>query len=423
MRFRLKVLLTIAAAVVAISLIEATFDFAAPRTRAWLEAETERQLERYADSLAAAIEMRGVVPVRVGSATIDTPRRRRVLYRIVLDDQVVHGARDGFPRGESAWDSTERALVGGFRLEAAIRRTPIERFVMNDLLVDVMDLPLFLVLAFVLSGLLTRNIIRPVRELTLASEQLARQQLPEPIAVPSGDDELSRMARSFNTMSDSIQGLLERERVFTRYASHELRTPLGALRAQVERAQLGLVPADEILPALQRNIHRMEGIIGALLQLARSSERDAEPMPLLPLVRELVRTFPPDEIDRITIAEGSDPSALVTDARLVQQALQNLLENALRHAPGPVALRIDARDEWITLGVRDSGPGLPRDLLEGPRKPFDRRGGGRAGLGLGLSLVANITQALNGELELRNRPLGLEATLTLPVRVEGRGRA
>lgn len=417
MTFRLKVFSTIAAVVVAISLVEAGLDVATSRGRSWMEAETERSLLLYMDSLAMSIDLRGEVPIRSGFvAAIEAPRRRST-YRILVGERVVHGERDTFPAPEPGWVWAHRDLVGGYRLEVALRRTAIERFLANDLLVDLVDLPLFLSLAFLLSWLLARNIIRPVRELTVASEQLSRQQRPEPIAVPTGDDELSRMARSFNAMSASIQGYLERERVFTRYASHELRTPLSALRAQVERARLNLATSDEILPAMERNILRMEVIIGALLALARSSERDPEVVVLAPLVEELVRSVPPADRDRVTIDGAALGTVYVTDARLVQQGLQNLLENALRHTTGRVAIRIDVRDEWLTMRVSDQGPGLPEKVLAGPIEPFVN-GGRRGGLGLGLSLVASIAQALNGTLELRNTPVGLRATLNLAVLVK-----
>ena len=422
MRFHTRLFLSFAAVVILTVLLEGVLDFAAASGRSWLEGRSERHVNELADSLAAAIELRGEVPVRSGIDRVDAPSFREMRYRVVASDRVLLGERGEFPAAGRDWALAQRPLVAGMRLELALARSPFERFLGNHLLVDLVDLPLFLGLAFLISWLLSRAVVRPMRELTEASEQLAQQHFPEPLAVPAGDDELGRMARSFNRMSSSIHGYLERERALTRYASHELRTPLAALKTQIEQAKYGLVPAQATLPALERNVERLEGILDALLSLARQADRNRDSMPLSPVLSEILRSLPRAQRARVRLAEPDYP-VVVSDARLVQQAAANLLTNALKYTDGSVDFRVATNRSTLRIEVRDEGPGLPDEVLASALGPERSSGDTSAGSGLGLPLVARITGALKGRFELRNLRPGLSASLHLPVVADARSGA
>ncbi len=412
MKFRMKIFLSLAAMVMITALLEGSLDLLANRARTVMAARSVSEVEETANALAAAIELRGEVPVLSGVRPLPDYAFRETRYRIVRDNQVIHGERRQFPETNAAWITASRSLMANMTLEVALERSPFERFLANELLVDLADLPIFLGLAFFISWLLSRAIIRPIHELTVASEQLSEQEFPEPLAVPAGGDELTRMATSFNNMSKSIHGYLERERSFTRYASHELRTPLASLRAQVESAQSGLAEPAQILPALERNVRRMEGIVTALLSLSRSQDRDEDPMPLSPLMSEILRALPGDERARVTL-NGEHRTVVVTDARLVQQAITNLLDNALRHTEGAVTITLALEGKVLRVELLDEGPGLSDEVLQ--RRSAARSDDSSPGHGLGLSLVTQIATSLGGTFELRNTGEGLNATLTLPV--------
>jgi len=265
-----------------------------------------------------------------------------------------------------------------------------------------------------------RFALQPIRELTAASKELARQHFAELITVPPGDDELSQMAQSFNLMQSSIGTFLERERAFTRYASHELRTPLSAFKMQVESLELGLSSPEKALPVLERNIVRMEAVLTALLALARSNERDLEPTALQPLIQELLLSFPPELRQRIVLYDELRDTVTVPDARLIYQAIRNLLENALRYSEGPVAIKLSCAERNLVVRICDRGPGVPDALIGNLTRPFFRLGKHSESLGLGLALVESIMRSLSGKLDLRNieeqgERKGLEAKLTLPL--------
>lgn len=304
-----------------------------------------------------------------------------------------------------AWDARQRAAFPpGFEAVAPANGG-------NDLLPDLLDVPLVIALALLAAGWLTRRIAAPIERLTRAADALAEAQRAEAVPVPPGDDALSDLARAFNRMSASVHESLERERAFTRYVSHELRTPLTALSVQLERAELGLVPADEVVPAASRQARRMQETLAALLALARSGRRELAPRPLAAIVAEALATVDGAEVRM----PAPLPGVRVSDAPLLSQALRNLVENVARHASGRAELRATIRGSELDLVLRDEGPGLADDLLERADQPFVRGDGQAAGSGLGLALVAQVAETLGGELRLRNVPGGLEASLTVPV--------
>ncbi|MDA0700207.1 MAG: HAMP domain-containing sensor histidine kinase [bacterium] len=304
--------------------------------------------------------------------------------------------------------AAERVLADGSAAGAGLG--PLAR----PLLVDLLDVPLFVALALATATFLARRLERPLRALTRATEQLAAERFPEPLQVPESDDDLSRLARSFNRMSATLRSLLERERALSRFATHELRTPLSALKLQVERAQRAGAPNPATLETMARNVRRMEEVIDALLSLARTGERDQTPVGLADLVDEVLAALPPAVRGRVDLMSiPADVS--VTDGALVQRALHNLVDNALAYGAVPVHVHLNRDGRELTLRVRDRGPGVPEEALAHLARPYYRAAERGGGMGLGLALVAFIAQTLEGELGIRNLDPGFEATLRLPI--------
>lgn len=345
-----------------------------------------------------------------------------VALEVVLDVAIdnLAGADEALVDGEPG--TTETAGSPGSSLGQLVAA--------NRLLFDLIDVPLMILLSLVLGWLLARRIAAPLKRLTAATRRLTGTGVPEPVAVPAGNDELSELARSFNAMSLALAGFVERERAFTRYASHELRTPLSAMRLQIERAELGLTSAQETLPVLKRNIAQLEEILAALLSLARAPDEATEHRLLAPLLQDSLASFPVEERTRLTVRDAAPKSLKVTHARLLQQALTNLVDNALRHGSGRTTVEVEAVGSSVTLRVQDEGPGVDGSDLSHLTEPFYRGGGGRdpdsdrnpsgagvdsGGFGLGLAFVAFVAKALGGELRLDNSSGGLLAVLTLPI--------
>lgn len=422
MSFRAALFLSIAIAVISSAFIEAGLDFLADRASAFAESRIDSDLERFGDAVEAQLVAALDSPALPGHLVVETPLSRRAHYMVFHNDALLF---DSSPTASEEqlmrWRTQVRYLRDGYRVELAVAPLIFEGFLTSSLLTDVIDLPLFVVLSLVAAWLLARIVMRPVRELTEASQKLTAKQFPEPITVPTGNDELSRMARSFNAMTTQVHGFIERERTFTRYASHELRTPLSALKAQLESVRIGLAAPTEVWPALERNVQRMEDLLAALLILARSTEYESEGGELLPLLEDVVAGLPVECRERVVLRPQGAKLPLVTDRRLAGQAVRNLLENALRYSDGRVILDATLAGHEVKIAVRDEGAGVAETALERLREPFFRATEAAHGLGLGLSLVDSIARSLGGRLELRNTEPGFEAAVTLPVPIAGEG--
>lgn len=281
------------------------------------------------------------------------------------------------------------------------------------LLLDLVDVPLFALLGLALAYWLSRRIARPLSRLTSANRQLATAGRVETLNVPPGGDELSELVSSFNAMARAVDEHVERERAFTRYASHELRTPLSAMRLQLEAVRLGHKPAEATLPVLEKNVKRMEEVLGALLALARSDDSAPERAPLMPLLQESLAAMPEEQRGRVELL-GFLGSTYVAQPRLVQQAVENLVENALLHGGGTARVEVGETAGRLWVRVADEGPGVPIESLPRLTEPFFRVDPTTNGMGLGLAFVSHVARALGGELVLNSEGGGMAATLTLP---------
>jgi signal transduction histidine kinase len=239
---------------------------------------------------------------------------------------------------------------------------------------------------------------------------------------------VAQLGSTLNQLLDRIEEGRRREREFTADASHELRTPLAVLRAELELARAAATD-DRFIEALDSALEesdRLGQLIEDLLLLARTDERQiaADALvdvadvvdPLLPGLRVLAQKR------GITLRKKGDGDAVVrADARALGRAVANLLDNANRHAPegGTVTLEIVQRHDGTAVTVTDDGPGVPleeRDRMTQRFTQLDRTAVTTGGAGLGLAIVASVTAAHHGHLDIADADSGqgLAVTIDLP---------
>ncbi|WP_245575124.1 HAMP domain-containing sensor histidine kinase [Meiothermus rufus] len=334
-------------------------------------------------------------------------------FRVIRGEQVFLEIGGRFPTEAVGWLKSERALAEGFVLQGALetrtQREALQAFWRTELLALPVSLLLVLLVVYLLHGYL----MWPLRYLTDAAHAIAQQRFPKPVPVPPGRDELADLANSFNRMARAVEGYLERERNFSRYTSHELRTPLATLRAQVEALEQGLLSLEESLPAIKGSLERLERLLAGLLALTRSPQKEPQPVEVGKVLGWVVQNCPPEERARL-ILEGELRAQVLGYEELLQQALGNLVSNALKFSQGSVRVEV-AQGTMVHIRVLDRGPGVPEEMLSRLGEPFLRAHPRLEGMGLGLALVRHIAALLGGSLEFRNRAEGgLEATLSLP---------
>jgi two-component system OmpR family sensor kinase len=259
------------------------------------------------------------------------------------------------------------------------------------------------------------------REAEAVSASRPGRRLP----LPRADDEISRLGRTLNAMLGRLETALERERRFVSDASHELRTPLASLRTELELAHRRERTREELEAALRsaaEETERLSQLAEDLLVLARAQGGE------LPVRRERIRV---DELlsdvkERFAQRAAEAGRPLETDADGVlelsadrlrtEQALGNLVENALRHGRGRILLLARMDDGHVELHVRDEGPGFSAEFIEHAFEPFRRADPARSGpgAGLGLAIVDVIARAHGGAARAANLDGGADAWLELP---------
>ena len=286
--------------------------------------------------------------------------------------------------------------------------------------------PLTLLLTSLVGYLVAAAALRPVDRMRTRAATISAQRLSERLPVPASGDELARLGDTLNELLARVETALECERSFTADASHELRTPLTLLKAEIELALESPRSKQELEAALRsagEETDRLSQLAEDLLLLARL-DRGALPLRIQPTdLRELLTGVAARferrarETGRTIEVESGDLRVDVDRIRL-EQALANLVENALRHGAGPIRLAAVQRDELMELHVTDHGPGFPTDFLPHAFERFSRaddsRGSG--GSGLGLAIVAAVVAAHGGTVSATNTPRGgAEVALTVPV--------
>jgi signal transduction histidine kinase len=245
------------------------------------------------------------------------------------------------------------------------------------------------------------------------------------LPVPRARDEISRLAITLNDMLSRLHGALEHERRFVADASHELRTPIALLRTELELALRRPRSADELKDALRSALdetERLSRLADDLLLLARGEEGSLplrrDRTELAPLLDNVARRFGPRAHAAGRTVRAHETAAVVdADPLRVEQALDNLVDNALAYGGGDVVLMTALDNGLVEVHVMDHGSGFDEAFVDRAFERFSRADEARrrGGSGLGLSIVQLIATAHGGGVGAGNRPGGgADVWLSLP---------
>jgi two-component system, OmpR family, sensor histidine kinase MtrB len=288
-----------------------------------------------------------------------------------------------------------------------------------------------------IAWLVTRQVVTPVRMAARIAERLADGRLQERMK-PKGEDDLARLAASFNKMAESLQGQIRRleelsriQRRFVSDVSHELRTPLTTVRMAADvlhDARSDFDPASaRSAELLQTQLDRFESLLGDLLEISRhdagAASLEADAIDVRDLVRRVVEATEPLAARRgsvVTLHLPDEPCICEADGRRVERILRNLLVNAAEHGEGgPIDVHVVADEDVVAIAVRDHGIGLRPGEASLVFNRFWRADPARArttgGTGLGLSIASEDARLHGGRLQAwGERGKGSQFVLTLP---------
>lgn len=290
-------------------------------------------------------------------------------------------------------------------------------------------------LAFILGWLFAGAALRPIHQLTATAQLIGRERdFSRRVEYAGPTDEIGRLATTFNGMLTELQSAhhqteqaLQIQRRFVADASHELRTPLTTIRGNLALLQRDPPISDDdraaVLADTVDESDRMRRLVLDLLALARADAGRAlrhDPIPVAELLEEVCRQARTLEAERtITYIPAPANLAALGDRDALKQVLVILLDNARKFTPpgGQITLGANTTDQQVALYVRDTGAGIPPDMLPHIFERFYRGDSARTGggAGLGLAIAHGLVEALGGQISVASTPdAGSTFTLTLP---------
>ncbi|HWB56572.1 MAG TPA: ATP-binding protein [Gaiellaceae bacterium] len=314
----------------------------------------------------------------------------------------------------------ERLVVVGASLED--RNDTVHGLLTELLLIG----PAALLLASLLGYAVAAAALRPVESMRAEAAAISAAEPGRRLPLPPAADEVRRLGETLNAMLERLEAALARERAFVADASHELRTPLALLKAELDLALRRPRSSSELEAALgsaAAETDRLVRLAEDLLVLARSDQRRLslrrERISASRLLSDVAGRFRQEAGKNgrtIDVAAAADLQ-LVGDRVRLDQALGNLVENALRHGSGVISLGAAETDGAFELHVADDGPGFPPEFLGRAFERFARADEARSGdgTGLGLAIVQAIARAHGGTVGASNRAEGgADVWLSIP---------
>jgi signal transduction histidine kinase len=279
-----------------------------------------------------------------------------------------------------------------------------------------------------LGWLMAGRVLRPLRMITTTTRQISEENLHQRLALSGPQDELHELGDTIDGLLGRLEGAFGAQRSFVANASHELRTPLASMRVAIDVATRKSPPlskdASILAGRIRADLGQADRILESLLVLARAQRgmADLKPVSLTRVVMRVLVTQSQAAADRaISVSSTLDEVEVIGDETLLSRLAANLVDNAIRHSSVGefLSVTVKADGSAARMTVENGGPLLPDDKIGELTQPFRRviadRTGSDDGVGLGLAIVAEITTAHRGTLELQGRSEGgLRVTVTLP---------
>ncbi len=419
--------------------VEKSTGFAGAANQSMLE-------HRYRDHFFAIVDSSGAVLAKSPDLLSSGSRSQADAFSIVSSEAFRALAKDSWNK-ERAFGILhgQHSVYRGYARQFEANHQPYQLIILRSLhaqnellerlrLASAWMIPMGLVLAAVGGYLLTQKTLAPIAEMGAKAGHITAANLHERLPVKNSEDELGKLAASFNLLLDRLDHSFDRQRRFIADASHELRTPVAILSGEAEVAlsqgERGAAEYRESLIVLHQEAKRLARIVEDLFTLTRADSGQYQLTPTDFYLDELVtscvhsaRTLAlAKNIALSSNAAGELP--IRADESLLRRLFLNLIDNAVKYTSpeGRIAVEARAVSAGYEVAVSDTGPGIPEELHSriferffrvDPSRSRGAQNGG--GAGLGLSIARWIAEAHHGRLELiRSDSTGSTFSVFLP---------
>ena len=274
---------------------------------------------------------------------------------------------------------------------------------------------LVLILGTGATWLMAGHVLKPLKELSSAIEEISGNDLSNRVEIQGRQDEIGRLARSFNHMMDKVSASFERQKRFSARAAHELKTPLATILVNLEVLELdGKTSPDrmeKVLTIVKANTERMIRLVEDLMRLTSDKAHEMEEEVELSEVFAITldELSPLIRKKDLTVSIENTPDISLTGSRvMLYRVMSNLLENAAKYnrEHGSISIVTGRDDNGVTVKIEDTGIGIPEEALPHIFEPFYRvdqsRSRAEGGAGLGLPLVKDIVEKHGGEVTVKS---------------------
>ncbi len=301
-----------------------------------------------------------------------------------------------------------------------------ELIIKNLILVVAVAMPAFILFATIGGYWIAKKAFKPLEDIISTADSINEaSDLSARIDVPSGSNEFTRLAKTFDQMFTRLEQSFEAEKQFTSDASHELRTPISVIKGACEYAlKYDETPEErqETLSMIHRQAVKMSGLVAQLLSMTRLEQGTEKANFEKINLTELTKSICTEQAyaDRNVYFEAKNEISAFVDTTLITRLIQNLIDNAVKYGKtdGHVWVSITENEHEIQLSVKDDGIGIPKEEQSKIWQRFyqvDASRTGDNGTGLGLSMVQKIAEIHGGYMSLESEPLkGSNFVLHLP---------
>jgi len=286
-----------------------------------------------------------------------------------------------------------------------------------------------IIAVIILSIVLAARATRPLGELATAMREIGSDRLNRRLKWRARDDEIGKLAQTFDDMLARLEEAFARERQFISDASHELKTPLTSINANAQMLQRWGSADERVrresLDMIAKETASLANMVNGMLTLARAEAQDSvpkEPVPIESIAAEAVASAQPRASEKgLTLTLHSDENAVVLgDPNLLRQMIGNLIDNAIKFTEsGAIEVAIGREDGACLIDVCDTGPGIAMEELPHIFDRFYRfdksRNRSIPGTGLGLAIVRSIARAHGGTVSAERLPSGTRVRIRLPL--------